>query len=204
MTKYDKGKATLKDGSHNYMDVSGIGSIMVQEKEGLPLKIKVLISKSLGEEELVIGLSDLKDMHILHKDFSRTLPEFRIETKYSKPSQYNTMRGDQWFEQEQQREARGGRERARGVLLYVEERYEQVDEKITGFDSYPEEIKVILDKYINVFDTKLRKSMNVEPVQLNVKEGSKPYACFSCRPTPVHYRETGAKLVQDLLDKQII
>ena len=204
MTKYDKGKATLKDGSHNYMDVSGIGSIMVQEKEGLPLKITVLISKSLGEEELVIGLSDLKDMHILHKDFSRTLPEFRIETKYSKPSQYNTMRGDQWFEQEQQREARGGRERARGVLLYVEERYEQVDEKITGFDSYPEEIKVILDKYINVFDTKLRKSMNVEPVQLNVKEGSKPYACFSCRPTPVHYRETGAKLVQDLLHQQII
>ena len=50
----------------------------------------------------------------------------------------------------------------------MEERYEQVDEKITGFDSFPEEIKVILDKYIDVFDTKLRKSMNVEPVQLNV------------------------------------
>ena len=154
---YDKGKATLKDGSHNYMDVSGIGSIMVQEKEGLPLKITVLISKSLGEEELVIGLSDLKDMHILHEDFPRTLPEFRLkadwrgkEAKYSKPSQYNTMRGDQWFEQEQQREAREGRERARGVLLYLEERYEQVDEKITGFDSFPEEIKVILDKYIDV------------------------------------------------------
>ena len=90
VTMYDKGKATLKDGSHNYMDVSGIGSIMVQEKEGLPLKITVLISKSLGEEELVIGLSDLKDMHILNKDFPRTLPEFRTNTKYSKPSQYNT------------------------------------------------------------------------------------------------------------------
>ena len=46
--------------------------------------------------------------------------------------------------------------------------------------------------------------MNVEPVQLNVKEGSKPYACFSCRPTPAHYRETGEKLVQDLLDQRII
>ena len=49
--------------------------------------------------------------------------------------------------------------------------YEQVDEKITNFDSFPEEIKVVLDKYIDVFDTKLRKSMNVEPVQLNVSEG---------------------------------
>ena len=89
------------------------------------------------------------------------------------------MRGDQWFEHEQQREAREGRERARGVLLYLEEWCEQVDEKITWFDSFPEEIKVILDKYIDVFDTKLRKSMNVEPVQLNLREGSKPYACFS-------------------------
>ena len=90
------------------------------------------------------------------------------------------------------------------MLLYLEERYEQVDEKITGFDSFPEEIKDALDKYIDVFDTKLRKSMNVEPLQLNVKEGSKPYACFSCRPTLAHYKETGAKLVQDLLDQRII
>ena len=46
--------------------------------------------------------------------------------------------------------------------------------------------------------------MNVEPVQLNVREGSKPYMCFSCRPTPAHYREAGRKLVQDLLDQRII
>ena len=71
------------------------------------------------------------------------------------------------------------RERARGVLLYLEERYEQVNEKITGFDSFPEEIKAVLDKYIDVFDTKLRKSMNVEPVQLNVGEGSKPSSFLS-------------------------
>ena len=31
---------------------------------------------------------------------------------------------------------------------------------------------VVLDKHIGVFDTKLRKSMNVESVQLNVREGS--------------------------------
>ena len=96
------------------------------------------------------------------------------------------------------------RDGARGVLLYLEERYEAVDEKISNFDLFPEEIKVVLDKYIDVFDTKLRKSMNVEPVQLNVREGSKPYACFSCRPTPAHYRETAAKLVKDLLDQRVI
>ena len=145
-------------------------------------------------------MEDLKEHHILHNDFPRTLSEFRRGAKLNKHSQYNTMRGDQWFEQEQQKEVREERQRARGVLLYLEERYEQLDEKISGFDSIPEEIKVVLDKYIDVFDTKLRKSMNVEPVQLNVKEGSKPYACFSCRPTPAHYRETGKKLVQDLLD----
>ena len=63
------------------------------------------------------------------------------------------------------------RERGRGVLLYLEERYEKVDENLTSFDSFPEEIKVVLDKFIDVFDTKLRKGMNVE---LNVREGLKP------------------------------
>ena len=53
---------------------------------------------------------------------------------------------------------------------------------------------LVLNKYIDVFDTKLRKRMNVEPVQLNMREGSKPYTCFSCRPTPAHYRESASKL----------
>ena len=117
------------------------------------------------------GLEDLKDINIFHKDF----PNEQMGVKEN-------------------------RERARGVLRNLEERYEAVDEKITNFASLPEEIKVVLDKYI---DTKLRKSMNVEPVQLNMREASKPYACFSCRPTPVHYRETAAKLVQDLLDQRV-
>ena len=46
--------------------------------------------------------------------------------------------------------------------------------------------------------------MNVEPMQLNVREGTKPFVCFSCRPTPAHYRETGRKLVQNLPDQHII
>ena len=63
---------------------------------------------------------------------------------------------------------------------------------------------MVLDKYIHLFDTKLRKSMNMEPVQLIVWEGTKPYAFFLCRPTPAHYRETGRKFEQDLLDQLII
>ena len=47
-------------------------------------------------------------------------------------------------------EVKEKRERARGVLLYLEERYEAVNEKITNFDSFPAEIKVVLDKYIDV------------------------------------------------------
>ena len=144
MVVYEKGDATLKDASHKHMDVSGKGEVIVQEDHGLPLKIQVLVSKDLVKDELVVGLEDLKDLNILHKNFPKTLPEFRRGVKASKPTQYNTMRGDQWYEQKEVKEER---ERARGVLLYLEERYEQVDEKITGFDSFPEEIKIVLDKY---------------------------------------------------------
>ena len=75
--------------------------------------------------------------------------------------QYNSIRGDQWSEKMEVKEQRDKRERARGVLLYLEERYEQIDEKISNFDSYSEEIQVVLDKYIDLFNTKLHKSMNV-------------------------------------------
>ena len=60
MNIYEKGEGTLKDGSHNHMDVSGRGEIMVREEDGWPLKIHVLVSRSLGKGELVEGLKDLK------------------------------------------------------------------------------------------------------------------------------------------------
>ena len=66
------------------------------------------------------------------------------------------------------KEKREERERARVVLLYLKDRYEQVNEKISNLDSFPEEIQLVLDKYIDVFDTELRKRMNMEPVRLNV------------------------------------
>ena len=121
-------------------------------------------------------MEDLKDIGILHRNFLRTLPFKRRGDAKQLNVQYNNIRGDQWSK----------------------------DDKIVNFDSFPVEIKVVLDTYINIFDTKLWKSMNVEPMQLNVREGTKPYTCFTCRPTPAHYRETGRKLVQDLLDQDII
>ena len=57
--------------------------------------------------------------------------------------------------------------------------------------------------YIGVFNTKLRKCMNVEPVGLNVREGSKPRVCCYCRPSQAHYRTTAQKLLKDLLDQNI-
>ena len=39
-------------------------------------------------------------------------------------------------------EVKEKKERARGVLLTLKERYKQVDKKITNFDSFPEEIKL--------------------------------------------------------------
>ena len=79
MVVFEKGDATLKDTSHKHMNVSGKGEVMVQEEYGVPHKIKVLVSKDLGADKLVVGLEDLKDINILHKEFPKTLPEWRRE-----------------------------------------------------------------------------------------------------------------------------
>ena len=39
----------------------------------------MLVSKDLGQDQLVVGLEDLKDINILHKEFPKTLPEWRRE-----------------------------------------------------------------------------------------------------------------------------
>ena len=72
---YEKSDSTLKDASNKHMDMSGRGEIMIQEEFGLPHKIKVLISRHLGQDELVVGLENLKDLGILHPEYPRTLPE---------------------------------------------------------------------------------------------------------------------------------
>ena len=98
MMVFGKGDATLQNASHKQMDGRGKGEIIVQEEHGLPHKIKVLVSKDLGQDELVVGLGDLKDINILHKEFPRTLPEWRRDDARSVNFQYNSIRGDQCIE----------------------------------------------------------------------------------------------------------
>ena len=116
----------------------------MQEELGLPHIRKILISKDLDKDELVAGFEGLKDVGILHHEFPKTLPEKMSHNAKQVNVQYNSIRGDHWSEQMEVREKREERARARGVLL--EERYEQVNEKISNFDSFPEEIKVVLDQ----------------------------------------------------------
>ena len=84
-----------------------------------------MVLKDLGQNEVVVGLEDLKDIGILDREFPKTLPERRREGAKQFNLQYNSIRVDQWNEQMEVKEKR---ERARGVLLYLEERYEQVVE----------------------------------------------------------------------------
>ena len=98
----------------------------------MPHKIKVLVSRDLGPDKLVVGLEDLKDIIIHHKEFPKTLLDCRREDAKQVNAQNNSILAVQWNEQ---MEEKGQRERSRGVLLYLEERYEAVNEKITYFDS---------------------------------------------------------------------
>ena len=66
---YEKGDATLKGASNKHMEVSGRGEIMIQEEYGLLHKIKVIISRDFGQNGLVVGLKDLKDLGTLHHEF---------------------------------------------------------------------------------------------------------------------------------------
>ena len=52
------------------------------------------------------------------------------------------------------------------MLLYLEELYETVNKKIPTFESFPEEIQEVLDKYIDMFDTKLRAKFYFERIAL--------------------------------------
>ena len=86
------------------------------------------------------------------------------------------------------------REKARGVILYLEAKYENLDKKIANFDNLPEKLREVLKQYKDVFNSRLRKSLKVKPVLLNVRKGSKPSSCFTSQPTPAHYWSTVKKL----------
>ena len=53
---------------------------------------------------------------------------------------------------------------------------------IKYFDSFPPEIHRVLAEFEDIYDSRLVKSLNVEPAQLNTMEGTDPFACYTCRP----------------------
>ena len=90
------------------------------------------------------------------------------------------------------------------MLLYLQEQQEDVDSKIANFDSFPEEIKKVLTKYKDVFDSRIQKSIIVKPAELTVRAGSRPHSCYTCQPTPAHYRTSANKLINLLRDQDIM
>ena len=77
---------------------------MVEEEYEIQDRIKVLVSKDLGMEELVVGLEDLKDLGILHQKFPRTMRDRRKRGAQINKVQYNSIRGDQWSDQMEMKE----------------------------------------------------------------------------------------------------
>ena len=94
MIIFEKGDATLNDTSNKHMDVSGRGETMIQEEFRIPHKIRMLISRDLGQDKLVVGLEDLKELGILHHEFHRTLPEIRREDAVQQHKRRPTVRAN--------------------------------------------------------------------------------------------------------------
>ena len=71
--------APLKDASSNNINISGKGTSVVREEHCFPYKIKIIVSTSLGQEELLVVLKNLKILNI-YKDFPKTLPGYRRDS----------------------------------------------------------------------------------------------------------------------------
>ena len=65
-------------------------------------------------------------------------------------------------------------------------------------------IQDVLSKYSNVFDTTIKKTMNIPDAELNLVDGYRPTRCYTCRPTPLHFMETADKLLADLVAQGVI
>ena len=96
------------------------------------------------------------------------------------------------------------KERASGVLLYLEDRLDKVDNHIKNLEKFAAVIQEVLSKYSNVFDTTIKKTMNIPDAELNLVNGYRPTRCYTCRPTPLHFMETADKLIADLIAQGVI
>ena len=65
-------------------------------------------------------------------------------------------------------------------------------------------IQDVLSKYSIVFDTTMKKTMNIPDAELNLVDGYRPTRFYTCRPKPLHYMETAAKLITDLTAQGVI
>ena len=178
------------------MDVSAVASVAVREMTVIPSCFQVLISRDIGKNDMVIGIDELKTLHILHQDFPKTLPEFGRAYSGNHVHLHMPVVKDDEVECE--------RERASGVLLYLEDSLYIVDNRIKNLEKFPVVIQEVLSKYCNVFDTTINKTMNIPDAELNLVDGYKPTRCYTCRPTPLHYMEMADKLIADLMAQGVI
>ena len=135
-------------------------------------------------------------LHILHDDFTRTQPDFRRAYEGNHVCLHIPAEKDEEKECEQKR--------ASGILLYLEDRLDKEDNRNKGPEDFPPAIRSILSNYSNVFDTSIRKTMNIPDAQLNLVEGYRPTRCYTCRPTPLHYTETADRLLADLMAQGVV
>ena len=180
------------------MDVTAVATVAVRETEGISSCFQVLVSKDIGNDELVGGIDELKTLHILHQDFPKTIPEYRRTYMGNHVCLHMPVVKDEEKECE--------KERASGVLLYLEDRFDNnnMDNRIKNLEKFPVIIQDVLNRYSNVFDTSIKKTMNVPDAELNLVDGYRPTRCYTCRPTPLHYMETADKLLADLMTQGVI
>ena len=108
----------------------------------------------------MVGINELKTLHILHADFPRTLPEFRRAYEGNHVCLHILAKKHEDIECE--------KERASGVLLYLEDRFDKQDNRIKGLEGFPPAVQSVLSKYSNVFNTSIRKTMKFPDAELNL------------------------------------
>ena len=136
---------------HKVRVKTAVATVAVRELAGIPSYFQVLVSKDIGKDKLVVGIEELKTLHILHQDFPRTLPEFRRIYMGNHVYLHMPLVKDEEKDCE--------KERASGVLLYLEDRYDNLnmDNRIKDLEKFPSVIQDVLTKYSNVFDTTMKR-----------------------------------------------
>ena len=151
LEREDPGDTKLSDASSARMDVIAVATVAVRELASIPSCFQVLVSKDIGKDKQVVGIDELKTLHILHQDFPRTLPKFRITYMGNHVCLHMPFVKDEDKECE--------KERASSVLLYLEDRYDNLnmDNPIKDLEKFPSVMQDVLTKYSNVFDTTMKR-----------------------------------------------